>query len=84
MGMNYYTGDGEHIGKRSCAAIGACMPYMFSWAMEREDVKDLCNRFSNAPLVKDEYGFEVTGKEFWDMVENKCMQIFTGVGTTFC
>jgi hypothetical protein len=63
-------------GVRSCAS--------FSWAQPAARVIEAC-RDSDEVLVVDEYGQDMTGREFFEMLEANCPIRFTdSIGSWFC
>ena len=69
-----------HIGKRS-AAGGSSM--VFTWAQEATATEGICSQHEDEPLVIDEYGRVLTGRQFKDVVSECAFSDTEAIGEWF-
>lgn len=56
----------------------------FSFAQDPERVYNICKMFPDEKIIEDEYGRQLTGQEFLNMLDNNCPIRFTdSVGVCF-
>lgn len=94
MGTNYYwrysdqkppTGAPVPVSwDHPAIHIGKSSGPRFTWAQERHVVFDTLEKHLDAPVVEDEYGKALTGREFREVLEAKTENVYDSIGVVFC
>lgn len=70
---------------RAVRPTGVCGTSSFSWAQDPEKVGRICEQHADEPIIEDEYGREMAGHEFLDMLLSNCgIQYTHSIGVMFC